>query len=219
VSDSYLERAELLADLGRYEEAAQELAWVAPTDVAAATMLARIRLSAGAPRDALAATEAAVEEGAADPGLLIARGMALAELGRVDEAAGQAEQILRIGAGDARALASAAVILAMVRNGQVALDAAWEAVRLAPEQPRSHLVLGLVAGGLGLAEIAERAYREALALDPGLPVTEAAVGVARWELYRYAIVLGRLTGAGGTRPAGTHRLGEGLRGLFRGIRR
>lgn len=191
MTESYLQRAELLADLGQYEEAAQELVQAPPTDVAAATLLARVRLAAGARREALAATDSAVAAGTADRGLLIARGMALAELRRVDEAAAQAEQILRIGAGDAYALTSAAVILAMVRNGQVALDAAWEGVRLAPEQPRGHLVLGLVAGGLGLDDIAERAYQEALALDPQLPDPDAAIGMTRQELHRYAMTLAR----------------------------
>lgn len=213
MTESYLQRAELLADLGRYEEAAQELAPAAPSEVPAAALLARVRLAAGAPREALAATEVATAAGTADLGLLVARGMALAELGRVDEAAGQAERILQRGAGDGDALTSAAAILAMVRSGQVALDAAWEGVRLAPEQPRAHLVLGLVAGGLGMAEIARRAYQEALALDPQLPDAEAAVGVARLELYRYTVVLGRLTGAAPTGPL----RGDGLRRMFQSI--
>lgn len=192
VTESYLQRAELLADLGQYEEAAQELREAPPDDVRAATLLARVRLAAGARREALAATEAAVEAGTEDSGLLIARGLALAELGRVDEAAAQAERILRVGAGDAYALTSAAAILAKVRNGQVALDAAWEGVRLAPDQPRGHLVLGLVAGGLGLDEIAARAHQEALALDPQLPDADAAIGLTRQELHRYAVALARL---------------------------
>lgn len=211
VDESYLQRAELLADLGQYEEAAQELVPAPPTDVAAATLLARVRLAAGARREALAATDAAVGAGVQDRGLLIARGLALAELGRVDDAAAQAEQVLGLGAVDAYAQTSAAMILAMVRNGRVALDAAWEGVRLAPEAPRGHLVLGLVAAGLGLDEIAQRAYREALALDPQLPDREAAIGLARQELYRYAVLLGRLTGATTTPP------GVGLRRTFQAI--
>ncbi|MGH3681593.1 MAG: tetratricopeptide repeat protein, partial [Natronosporangium sp.] len=121
--------------------------------------------------------------------------MALAELGRVDEAAGQAEQILRRGRGNGYACTSAAAILAEVRVGQVALDAAWEGVRLAPEQPRSHLVLGVVASRLGLNEIASRAYQEALGLDPQLAVAEpapAALGMARAEQHRYVAALSHL---------------------------
>jgi tetratricopeptide (TPR) repeat protein len=193
VSDSYVQRAELLADLGRYEEAAAELAHADSGDVPAQTLLARIWLAAGAPKQALAAADAAVAAGPADVAALVARGMALADLGRIDEAAQQAEQILRAGRGNGYACTSAAAILAEVRNGQVALDAAWEGVRLTPDQPRAHLVLGVVAARLGLGEIAERAYQEALALDPKLTVAQAALGVARGEQHRYAAVLSRFS--------------------------
>lgn len=192
MSESQLPRAELLADLGRYEEAASELSSASRDDAAAQTLLARVKLAAGAPKEALAAADAAV---AADPtalSALIARGMVLADLGRADEAAAQAEGILRQGNGSGYACTSAAAILAEVRNGQMALDAAWEGVRLTPDQPRAHLVLGVVAAGLGLDEIASRAYQEALALDPRLPVAQAALGVARTEQHRYAQALSHL---------------------------
>jgi tetratricopeptide (TPR) repeat protein len=195
VPESFLQRAELLADLGRYGEAAAELAGAGPDDVAALTLLARVRLAGGAPREALAAADAAVRAGPADLGALIARGMVLAGLGRVDEAAAQAEEILRRGRGDGYACTSAAAILAGGRTGQVALDAAWEGVRLSPQQPRAHLVLGVVAARLGMREIAERAYREALALDPALavpPAVPAALGLARAEQHRYAAALAHL---------------------------
>lgn len=189
--DSYVQRAELLADLGRYDEAAAELADAGPEDVAAHTLLARIKLAAGELRAALVAADAAVAAGPTDLDALVARGMALADLGRADEAVAQAEQILRQGSGSGFACTSAAAILAEVRNGQAALDAAWQGVRLTPDQPRAHLVLGVVAAGLGLEDIAGRAYREALTLDPGLPVAQAAAGVVRVEQQRYVRALSR----------------------------
>jgi tetratricopeptide (TPR) repeat protein len=192
VSDSHVARAELLADLGRYAEAAAELADVGPGDVPAQTLLARVRLADGAPKDALAAADAAVAAGPSDLGALIARGMVLADLGRVDEAVAQAEQILRQGRDNGYACTSAAAILAEVRNGQLALDAAWEGVRLTPDQSRAHLVLGVVAAGLGMEEVAQRAYREALAIDPNLLVAQAALGVARVEQHRYVQALSHL---------------------------
>lgn len=193
MSDSYLQRAELLADLGRYEEAAAELAHADRADVPAQTLLARIWLAAGAPKRALVAADAAVAAGPSDVAAMVARGMALADLGRIDEAARQAERILRAGRGDGYACTSAAAILAEVRNGQVALDAAWEGVRLSPDQPRAHLVLGVVAARLGLVDIAERAYQEALALDPKLTVAQAALGEPRGEQHRYAAALSRVS--------------------------
>jgi len=197
----YLRQAELLADLGHYQEAAAELALATPDDVAAATLLARVRLAAGEPRLALAAADAAVAVAADDLGAMIARGLALAELGLVDEAAAEAERILAHPAADGYARTSAAVVLAAVRNGQMALDAAWEGVRLAPDYPLAHLVLGVVAADLGLMDLARRAYREALALDPRLAEPQSAVGLAREEQFRYAVALARVTGeapAGGT---------------------
>jgi tetratricopeptide (TPR) repeat protein len=193
VSDSPVQRAELLADLGRYTEAAAELADTDPGNVAAQTLLARVKLAEGAPNDALRAADAAVAANPTDLGALIARGMVLADLGRVDEAVAQAELILRHGRGDGYACTSAAAILAEVRNGQVALDAAWEGVRLTPGLPRAHLVLGVVAARLGMEEIAQRAYQEALAIDPHLSVAQAALGVARMEQHRYVRALAHLT--------------------------
>lgn len=200
MADSYLRRAELLADLGHYHEAAEELQ-AAPDDAAAATLLARVRLAAGEPKRALAAADAALAAAPDDLNAMIARGLVLAELGRVDEAAAQAERILAHPAADWYARTSAAAVLGAVRNGQVALNAAWEGVRLAPDQPWAHLVLGVVAAGLGLTDLARRAYREALALDPQLLEPQAAVGMVRGEQHRYAVALARLTGeapAGGT---------------------
>jgi len=50
-------------------------------------------------------------------------------------------------------------------------------------------VLGLVAAGLELPDLARRAYQEALALDQQLLDRQAAVGLARAEQYRYAVAL------------------------------
>lgn len=195
VSGSHVQRAELLADLGRYAEAAAELADADANDVPAQTLLARVKLAEGARTEALAAADAAVAADPTDLGALIARGMVLADLGRADQAVTQAEEILRQGRGNGYACTSAAAILSEVRNGQVALDAAWEGVRLTPEQSRAHLVLGVVAARLGLDDIAQRAYREALSIDPNLSVAQAALGVARVEQHRYVQALSHLAGS------------------------
>lgn len=221
----HLAQAELLADLGRYDEAAAELEPEAERDPAAATLLAWIRLASGAPRQALAAVEAPAEHpadqdgtGSFEPELeqLVVRGMALVESGRVDEAARVAEAILRRAPADGNACASAAVIMSAGRPGKIALDAAWEGVRRCPEQPRAHLILGVVAAALELPEIARRAYQEAMALDPRLAQTEPAPGVARWELHRYAVALGRFLGeppAAQAGPGGAPASGLGTGGL------
>ncbi|TBL26936.1 tetratricopeptide repeat protein, partial [Verrucosispora sp. SN26_14.1] len=55
-ADGYLERATLLGELGRYDEAAAELGFALALDPAAvevSTMLARVHLAAGRPAEAL----------------------------------------------------------------------------------------------------------------------------------------------------------------------
>ncbi|GIJ36500.1 Tetratricopeptide repeat-containing protein [Micromonospora sediminimaris] len=197
-ADGYLERATLLAELGRYDEAVAELGFALALDPAAAsvsTMLARVHLAAGRPAEALAAAQAAV---AAAPGQvppLVARGLALGDLERYAEAAGTADEILALGPEDAYAQRSAAAILAGSRNGQPALNAAWRGVELAPDEPQGHLVLGLVAANMRMYDLAERAYREALRLDPRLAETGDDVGVLRLEQRRWSAALARLAEA------------------------
>ncbi len=73
-ADGYVQRAQLLAELGRYDEAAGELAYglaLQPDDVDALTMLARVHLAAGRPAEALTAADTAV---AAAPEALPAAG-------------------------------------------------------------------------------------------------------------------------------------------------
>jgi tetratricopeptide (TPR) repeat protein len=218
-SDGYVQRAELLADLGRYDEAAVELGYAValdPGNARALTMLARVHLAAERPVEALSAADAAT---AAAPGRvhpLVVRGLALADLRRFKEAAAMADQILALGPDDAYAQRSAAAILAEARNGQPALNAAWRGVQLAPEEPQAHLVLGLVAARLGLFDLAERAYREALRLDPQLAEARHDLGVIRLEQRRYAEALGDLAEAAAMQPVrlgGATSIGDALRRL------
>lgn len=216
-ADQYLQRAALLADLGRYEDAAVELGTVVATEpdhVRALTMLARVRLAADQPAEAIVPADAAVAAAPEDIGALVARGMVLADLNRLAEAAETAEQILRLGPEDGYAQTSAAAILADVRNGQRALDAAWRGVQLNPEASTAHLVLGLVSARMELFDLAERAYREALRLDPQLADARHEIGIVRLEQRRYAEALEHLAEAAAidpANPAGVQRVGYGLR--------
>ncbi|MBQ1024394.1 tetratricopeptide repeat protein [Micromonospora sp. C95] len=197
-ADGYLERATLLAELGRYDEAVAELGFALaldPADATISTMLARVQLAAGRPAEALAAAETAVAAAPGQVGPLVARGLALGDLERYAEAARTADEILALGPEDAHAQRSAAAILAGSRNGQPALNAAWRAVELAPEEPQGHLVLGLVAANMRMYDLAERAYREALRLDPRLAEVGDDVGVLRLEQRRWSSALERLAEA------------------------
>lgn len=166
---AHIQRADLLDDLGRYAEAAEEL-WQAlalePENPEALATLALIELRAGRARQALPPAEAAL---AIRPDHLlgqVVRGHVLAALGRTDDAVDAAEALLRADEESWLRQLHFAAIVRRVRNGQATLDAAWRAVQLAPEEPETHLVLAAVAAGLGLADVAEHATAEATRLDP-----------------------------------------------------
>ncbi|MEU5906348.1 tetratricopeptide repeat protein [Micromonospora sp. NPDC047527] len=202
-ADGYLDRAQLLAELGRHDEAATELTYglaLKPADPEALTMLARVHLAAGRPADALTAADAAVAAAPEALPPLVVRAMALADLERYGESAATADRLLALGPADAYAQRSAAAILADSRNGQPALNAAWRGVELAPQEPQAHLVLGLVAARLELFDLAERAYGEALRLDPRLADVGQDVGVIRLEQRRWSVALEHLAEAATISP-------------------
>ncbi|MEV0876930.1 tetratricopeptide repeat protein [Micromonospora echinofusca] len=201
--DGYVQRAQLLAELGRYDEAAGELAYAValdPVSAGALTMLSRVHLAAGRPTEALTAADAAVAAAPDAVPALVARALALGDLEQHAEAARTADRILALGPDDAYAQRSAAAILAGSRNGQPALNAAWRGVELTPEEPEAHLVLGLVAANMQLYDLAERAYREALRLDPQLAEARHDIGVLRLEQRRWSEALEHLAEAAAMSP-------------------
>ncbi|MGC4804079.1 tetratricopeptide repeat protein [Micromonospora sp. DT233] len=221
-AEGYLQRAHLLADLGRYDEAAGEVGFalaLESANAAALTTLGRVHLAAGRPAEARAAADAALAVAPDAVGPLVVRGLALTDLREYADAARVADRLLAVGPADAYAQRSAAAILSGSRGGQPALNAAWRGVELAPEEAQGHLVLALVAARLRLYDLAERAYREALRLDPELERAGDEPGIVRLERRRYAEALAELAedvplaptpadeGRGGTDPRG---LGGGL---------
>lgn len=193
--DGYLARAELLAELGQYDEAVAELGHAValdPENAAALSLLASTHLAANRPAEALDAFDRAL---AVEPGslaLLVRRGLSLIDLRRFGEAARLADALLSAAPDSAYAQRSGAAILGEARNGQAALNAAWRAVALAPQEPEGHLVLGVVAARLQQYDLAERAYREALRLDEDIADAAETVGVATLERRRYAWALQQL---------------------------
>ncbi|MGR6322512.1 tetratricopeptide repeat protein [Micromonospora soli] len=218
-ADGYLQRAQLLAELGRYDEAVGELSSLIasePGNADGLAMLARMHLATDRSAEALRAAEAAVAAAPNAVPPLAARGFALVDLGRWKAAASTADEILALGPTDPYAQRSAAAILSGSRNGQQALDAAWRGVELAPEEPQAHLVLGLVSARLELFDLAERAYREALRLNPQLAGARHDMGVIRLEQRRYAEALEQLTEAAAMDPARSNAgrtISDGLRRL------
>ncbi|REF96642.1 tetratricopeptide repeat protein [Asanoa ferruginea] len=181
-TEGYLRRAELLAELGHYDEAVAELDQPIardPGNSEALVLLAAVELAAGRAEAGLAAARRAC---AADPDALpplVEQGLALCDLRRFKEAAAVADQILAAGPDDPYAQLHGAAILGEARNGQRALDAAWHAVALEPDNARAHLVLAGIAGRLELTDLAERARGEAVRLDPKLATVSG-------RLRRYA---------------------------------
>lgn len=199
----YGQRALLLADLGRYDEAAGELAAglaVVPDDPDLLTTLARVHLAADQPVPALTAAERAMAAAPDTIGPMVACAMALADARRFGEAAGIGDEVLRRWPDDPYAQRTGAALLSESRNGQDALNAAWAAVSLSPTDAEAHLVLGVVSARLRLFELAQRAYGEALELDPGLGEAQHDIGVVRLERRRWAKALEELADAAAFAP-------------------
>jgi tetratricopeptide (TPR) repeat protein len=190
--EEYRQRAMLLADLGRYDEAAGEIAAglsSAPGEASLLATLARVHLAAEQPAEALVAAERAVAAAPHEISPLVVRAMALADNLRYAEAAQVAGAILGRWPADAYAQRTGAALLSEARNGQEALNAAWNGVRIAPTDGEAHLVLAVVAARLRLFDLAQRAYTEALDLDEAIGDAQADVGVVRLERRRWARAL------------------------------
>ncbi len=193
--EEFRQRALLFADLGRYDDAADEVAAglaAAPTDAALLATLARVHLAADQPAEALVAADRAV---AAAPGTinpLVVRAMALADSSRYADAARAATELIRRWPDDPYAQRTGAALLSEARNGQEALNAAWNAVRVAPNEAEAHLVLAVVAARLRLFDLAQRAYGEALDLDADIGEAQRDVGIIRLERRRWARALENL---------------------------
>ena len=190
--EEYRQRAMLFADLGRYDEAAGEIAaglTTAPGDGALLATLARVHLAADQPAEALVAAEQAVAAAPHDINPLVVRAMALADNRRYAEAAQVAGAILGRWPADAYAQRTGAALLSEARNGQEALNAAWNGIRIAPTDGEAHLVLAVVAARLRLFDLAQRAYAEALDLDEAIGEAQRDVGVVRLERRRWARAL------------------------------
>jgi Flp pilus assembly protein TadD len=215
--EDHRQRALLLADLGRYDEAADEIAAgltattaasgpsaapgpivsgaepaSAPEEIALLATLARIHLIAEQPVEALAAADRAVATAPAGLPALVVRAMALTDSRRFAEAAQVAGDILRTWPEDAYAQRTGAALLSESRNGQEALNAAWNGVRVAPVEAEAHLVLAVVAARLRLFDLAQRAYAESLELDPAIGAAGQDVGIVRLERRRWARALEEL---------------------------
>ncbi len=171
--DDWLHRADSLLDLGRHAEAVQVLTaglHEHPDDDLtrhALTLLAMAHLGLGQHAAALESADRLV---ATTPDAELGhrlRSAALGGLRRRHDALVAAEESRRLepGAWQSHAAFAQAAAEFPVRS-QEALAAARHAVALAPGEPDTHFVLGVVAGAVRRFEESEAAYRRVLALDP-----------------------------------------------------
>lgn len=158
-------------DLDRFDEARTELGQALTSDpahVPALTLLALLELQVDNYEDALHAANAATAVEPHHAPAAMARGYALAYARRPNEAVAVAEEILSQHPDSWWHNVHYALIVRDSRNGQSALNAAWEATRQAPDEARTHLTLAYVAATLGVEDLAERAAEAAERREPGV---------------------------------------------------
>ncbi|GAB3234738.1 hypothetical protein GCM10027447_32070 [Glycomyces halotolerans] len=169
----HLERAELMYDLDRLPEARGEIdaaLRVDPFDADANAMAGVIALAEHDPDQALVFAGAALAHDRGHRRALIVRGYALADAERRDEALQAAASLLELDRTSWLHHVHYALITRRAGAAQPALDAAWNAVNLAPDQPRTHLALAAVAESLDMRDLAERSRQAAADLDsPAAP--------------------------------------------------
>ncbi|MEU5154333.1 tetratricopeptide repeat protein [Glycomyces sp. NPDC021274] len=165
----YLQRAEMLYDLGQVADARAEVdaaLRVDPLDPDANAMAAACALAAHDPDEALTYAGAALAHQPGHSRAMITRGYALADTGRRDEALQAAASMLELDRASWQHHVHYALITRRAGAAQPALDAAWNAVNLAPSQPRTHLALAAIAESLDMDDLAKRSRQAAEDLEP-----------------------------------------------------
>ncbi|MFJ3923254.1 tetratricopeptide repeat protein [Streptomyces sp. NPDC090022] len=167
-----LERADLLYDLGRHDEAAalasQHLAQH-PGDAKALVLLARCRRSLRDLPGALATIEEALR---AEPDSVYAwmvRADTLSRLGRLHEAVASARRCVELAPLFWGSHHTLALVLERSTNRVLHKDAyasARRAVELEPQEASAHFMVGLTAHRVGDHTTARAAYETTLRLDP-----------------------------------------------------
>jgi tetratricopeptide (TPR) repeat protein len=177
----HLQSAELLFDLGQVPDARAETdaaLRLDPLDPDANAMAAACALADNDPDEALVYSGAALAQTPGHRRAMITRGYALADAGRRDEAMQAAASLLELDRTSWLHHVHYALITRRAGAAQPALDAAWNAVNLAPDQPRTHRVLAAIAEDLGMDDLAKRSRRAAADLDPGGAAEQAAAPAA-----------------------------------------
>lgn len=165
-----LARIEMLISLGRHEEALAQLAPVVhhnPGDCYALCLCAQAQLQLERPRLAKEAAEAATRADPTAEWPVRLLSIALRELGEQARAIEMAAASVRMEPELWEPRAILAIALSEMRGSRHrARRVAHSAVRIAPNEPQTYFVVGLVADRMSRYSDAEAAYRHALRVDP-----------------------------------------------------
>jgi tetratricopeptide (TPR) repeat protein len=146
--------------------AAQQAFVLNPDDAQTAALLARYLDDAGRARDSLALLEPFAGSLDPLPDVLMARGVALARLGRHTEALAAFEQVRRLDPDNALALVNVGTVHLMARDYARARSAFEAALAIDPGMARAHNSLGVIAAEQGHPSEAIERWRRAVEADP-----------------------------------------------------
>ncbi|MBA3489776.1 MAG: hypothetical protein H0T78_09590 [Longispora sp.] len=127
-------------------------------------------------------TEAARSVQPFHEGALITRALILTSMDDLDAALAYAADLATVYPGEAYPMMVASAVFSVAGGGQLALDTAWAAVQLAPEDPDAHWLLGRIATRMELTDLARDALGRARELMP-LPGRRTGVWKLWWERY------------------------------------
>ncbi|GGT47713.1 tetratricopeptide repeat protein [Streptomyces purpureus] len=167
-----LERADVLYDVGRHDQAAALLAdhlATEPDDAAALVLLARCRLRLKDAPGALTTVDQALHADPERVSAWLVRTdvlLALRAYGQAEQAAYRAVQLAPHHWGGHLALGTAIDRGGVRARRPQAYEAARTAVTLAPEEDAAHFLVGITAQRMGDLKTAQRAYETALRLNP-----------------------------------------------------
>jgi Flp pilus assembly protein TadD len=215
-----LQRAELLTDIGRWDEARGVLARVIaarPQSVRGLCLLAYCHQGLGEYGPMRRYAEDALAADPADQWAHRLAGYAAGRLGDVAGAVRAADEAVQLGPDDWRNHHFLARVRRWDGDRRGALEAARKAVELSPESAAAHTMLGCVLHDLRRPRRAVRALRAALAVAPGDPDALEALGQVYLGRGRLLGALRAFAAARGQRPADDAPLvdvARALRGLL-----
>jgi tetratricopeptide (TPR) repeat protein len=140
---------------------------IVPEDAGTASVLAQYLIDAGRAGEAVSLLRTYAKS--ADPGLdvLVAQGIALARLGRLEEAAAALERARHADPSNAMARVELGTVRLLAGQDALARSAFEDALRLDPGLALAHHSLGLLAAKEGREEEAMPHWRATLERDPG----------------------------------------------------